>query len=63
MSQAKRENTHYLESVEKSKAVSAIVERKRRTGKPVKPVEQVGESFASSWGRRDGGLSKREGEP
>ena len=39
ISQAKRENAHYLQSVDKSKTVSAIVEKKKRTGKPLKPVD------------------------
>ena len=32
MSQAKRENSHYLSSVEKSKEIEAIVGRKRKRG-------------------------------
>ena len=32
MSQAKRENSHYLTSVEKGKEIEAIVERKRKRG-------------------------------
>ena len=32
ISQAKKENTHYLQSVEKSKEVEAIVTRKRKMG-------------------------------
>ena len=32
ISQARRENTHYLASVEKSKQIDAIVERKRKRG-------------------------------
>ena len=32
ISQAKRENTHYLSSVEKGKEIEAIVQRKRKRG-------------------------------
>ena len=32
MSQAKRENKHYLASVDKGKAIQAIMERKRKRG-------------------------------
>ena len=32
ISQAKRENSHYLASVEKGKEIKAIVERKRKRG-------------------------------
>lgn len=32
ISQAKRENTHYLQNVEKGKEIQAIVERKRKRG-------------------------------
>ena len=32
ISQAKRENTHYLASIEKGKEIEAIVERKRKRG-------------------------------
>ena len=32
ISQAKRENTHYLASVEKGKEIEAIVQRKRKRG-------------------------------
>ena len=32
ISQAKRENSHYLASVEKDKKIEAIVERKRKRG-------------------------------
>lgn len=32
MSQAKRENKHYRASVDKSKAIEAIVKRKRKRG-------------------------------
>ena len=32
ISQAKRENTHYLASVEKGKEIDAIVQRKRKRG-------------------------------
>ena len=35
ISQAKRENAHYLQSVEKGYAVSAIVDKKKRTGRPL----------------------------
>ena len=32
ISQAKRENSHYLASVERSKQIDAIVQRKRKRG-------------------------------
>ena len=32
ISQAKRENSHYLASIEKGKEIEAIVERKRKRG-------------------------------
>lgn len=41
ISQAKRENAHYLQSVEKGHTVSAIVDKKKRTGKPLLSVDQV----------------------
>ena len=45
MSQAKRENTHFLLNVEKSKAKEAILERKRKAGLDIKPDPEVCESF------------------
>lgn len=47
VSQARRENNHYLQSVDKSKAAAAIVERKTMSGKLVKPVNQVCISLCS----------------
>ena len=35
ISQAKRENTHYLENVSKGKEIEAIVGRKRKKGEEV----------------------------
>jgi len=51
ISQAKRENTHYLENVSKGKEIEAIVGRKRKRG-----VEEV--SLVRWGGVRGGG-----GEP
>ena len=45
MSQAKRENTHFLLNVEKSKAKEAILERKRKAGLDIKPDPEVLKSF------------------
>ena len=45
MSQAKRENTHFMLSVEKSKAKEAILERKRKAGLDIKPDPEVLKSF------------------
>ena len=41
ISQAKRENTHYLQNVEKGKEIQAIVERKRKRGASEDEVECV----------------------
>ena len=41
MSQAKRENRHYLASVDKGKEVGAIVERKRRQGASEEEVSVI----------------------
>ena len=38
ISQAKRENSHYLASVEKGKEIEAIVQRKRKRGATEKDV-------------------------
>ena len=44
MSQVKRENTFYLKNVEKSKTISAIIERKRKkTGEGGSKVGHVTE--------------------
>lgn len=48
MSQAKRENRHYLASVDKGKAIEAIIKRKRKQGASEEEVrEQRGRS--NSW--------------
>ena len=41
ISQAKRENTHYLASVEKGKEIDAIVERKRKRGATEEEVSNI----------------------
>ncbi len=40
MSQAKRENRHYLASVEKGKEIDAIVKRKRKQGASLEEVSE-----------------------
>lgn len=47
ISQAKRENTHYLTSVEKGKEIEAIVQRKRKRGAT---EEEVRKSLRCLWG-------------
>ena len=41
ISQAKRENSHYLASVEKGKEIEAIVQRKRKRGATEEDVSKV----------------------
>jgi ESF2/ABP1 family protein len=47
ISQAKRENSHYLASVEKGKEIEAIVERKRKRGATEDEVRTCSYSFLS----------------
>ena len=58
ISQAKRENTHYLENVSKGKEIEAIVGRKRRKG-----MEEVSPVGGGGGRLRKGMVGRGGGEP
>jgi hypothetical protein len=53
ISQAKRENSHYLASVEKGKEIEAIVERKRKRGATEDEVRTCSYSFLGKLQSKD----------